>query len=327
MINRVIEYCAHNRFTVCIFVAAAVGAGAWSMQNVPLDAIPDLSDTQVIVYSRWDRSPDIIEDQVTYPIVTALLGAPKVQAVRGFSDFGYSYVYIIFEDGTDVYWARSRTLEYLSKILPRLPQGVQTELGPDATGVGWVFQYALVDSSGTHDLAQLRSFQDWYLRYYLQAIPGVAEVAPIGGFVRQYQINVDPNALLAYKLPIDAVVNAVRKGNNDVGGRLVELSGREYMVRGRGYARSLEELQQIVVGTDERSGTPVLVKDVGRVELGPDIRRGVADLDGTGDAVGGIVIMRYGENALRVIERVKAKLAEIEPGLPAGVKVVTTYDR
>jgi Cu(I)/Ag(I) efflux system membrane protein CusA/SilA len=327
MIDRVIEYCARNRFTVFLFVAAAVMAGLWSMQNLPLDAIPDLSDTQVIVYSRWDRSPDIIEDQVTYPIVTALLGAPKVQAVRGFSDFGYSYVYIIFQEGTDVYWARSRTLEYLSKILPRLPEGVQTELGPDATGVGWVFQYVLEDPTGKHDLAQLRSFQDWYLRYYLQAIPGVAEVAPIGGFVRQYQINVDPNALLAYKLPMERVVDAIRQGNNDVGGRLVELNGREYMVRGRGYARSLDDLQQIVVGTDERSGTPVLVKDIGRVELGPDIRRGVADLDGTGDAVGGIVVMRYNENALRVIERVKEKLKEIEPGLPPGVKVVTTYDR
>jgi Cu(I)/Ag(I) efflux system membrane protein CusA/SilA len=327
MINSIIEYSARNRFTVFLFVAAAVFAGLWSMQNLSLDAIPDLSDTQVIVYSRWDRSPDIIEDQVTYPIVTALLGAPKVQAVRGFSDFGYSYVYIIFQEGTDVYWARSRTLEYLSKILPRLPEGVQTELGPDATGVGWVFQYVLLDPTGKHDLAQLRSFQDWYLRYYLQSIPGVAEVAPIGGFVRQYQVNVDPNALLAYKLPMERVVDAIRQGNNDVGGRLVELNGREYMVRGRGYARSLDDLQQIVVGTDERSGTPVLVKDIGRVELGPDIRRGVADLDGGGDAVGGIVIMRYNENALRVIERVKEKLKEIEPGLPPGVQVVTTYDR
>jgi Cu(I)/Ag(I) efflux system membrane protein CusA/SilA len=327
MINRVIDYCAHNRFTVFLFVAAAVAAGLWSMQNLPLDAIPDLSDTQVIIYSRWDRSPDIIEDQVTYPIVTAMLGAPKVQAIRGFSDFGYSYVYIIFEDGTDVYWARSRTLEYLSKILPKLPEGVQTELGPDATGLGWVFQYALVDPTGQHDLAQLRSFQDWYLRYYLQSIPGVAEVAPIGGFVRQYQVNVDPNALLAYKLPLEKVVEAIRQGNNDVGGRLVELSGREYMVRGRGYARSTKDLEQIVVGNDERSGTPVLISDIGHVELGPDIRRGVADLDGNGDVVGGIVIMRYGENALHVIDRVKAKLKEIEPGLPAGVKLVTTYDR
>jgi Cu(I)/Ag(I) efflux system membrane protein CusA/SilA len=327
MINRIIDYCAHNRFSVFVLVAAAVAAGLWCMRNVPLDALPDLSDTQVIVYSRWDRSPDIIEDQVTYPIVTAMLGAPRVQAIRGFSDFGYSYVYIIFQEGTDVYWARSRTLEYLSKILPRLPQGVQTELGPDATGVGWVFQYALVDPTGQHDLAQLRSFQDWYLRYYLQSVPGVAEVAPIGGFVRQYQVNLDPNALRAYNVPIDTVVQAIREGNNDVGGRLVEMTGREYMVRGRGYARSIDDLEQIVVGTEARSGTPILIKDVGRVELGPDIRRGVGDLDGTGDAVGGIVIMRYGENALRVIEHVKEKLQEIEPSLPPGVKVVTTYDR
>jgi Cu(I)/Ag(I) efflux system membrane protein CusA/SilA len=327
MINGIIEYCAHNRFTVFMFVTAAVLAGLWSMQNIALDAIPDLSDTQVIIYSRWDRSPDIIEDQVTYPIVTAMLGAPRVQAIRGFSDFGYSYVYIIFEDGTDVYWARSRTLEYLSKILPRLPQGVQTELGPDATGLGWVFQYALVDTSGTQDLAQLRSFQDWYLRYYLQSIPGVAEVAPIGGFVRQYQVNVDPNALLAYKVPLEKVVDAVRQGNNDVGGRVVEFTGREYMVRGRGYARSTADLEKIVVGTDARTGTPILVKDLGRVELGPDIRRGVADLDGEGDAVGGIVVMRYGENALHVIDRVKEKLKDLEPGLPPGVRLVTTYDR
>jgi Cu(I)/Ag(I) efflux system membrane protein CusA/SilA len=327
MINKIIEYCAHNRFTVFMFVTAAVLAGLWSMQNIALDAIPDLSDTQVIIYSRWDRSPDIIEDQVTYPIVTAMLGAPRVQAIRGFSDFGYSYVYIIFEDGTDVYWARSRTLEYLSKILPRLPQGVQTELGPDATGLGWVFQYALVDTSGTQDLAQLRSFQDWYLRYYLQSIPGVAEVAPIGGFVRQYQVNVDPNALLAYKMPLEKMIEAVRQGNNDVGGRVVEFTGREYMVRGRGYARSTADLEKILVGTDARSGTPILVKDLGRVELGPDIRRGVADLNGEGDAVGGIVVMRYGENALHVIDRVKEKLKDIEPGLSPGVKIVTTYDR
>ncbi|MFI5366986.1 MAG: efflux RND transporter permease subunit [Candidatus Binatia bacterium] len=327
MINRIIEYCAHNRFTVFMFVTAAVLAGLWSMQNIALDAIPDLSDTQVIIYSRWDRSPDIIEDQVTYPIVTAMLGAPKVQAIRGFSDFGYSYVYIIFQDGTDVYWARSRTLEYLSKILPRLPEGVQTELGPDATGVGWVFQYALVDTTGQHRIDELRSFQDWYLRYYLQAVPGVAEVAPIGGFVRQYQVNVDPTKLQAYKLPLEKVVGAIRNGNNDVGGRLVELNGREYMVRGRGYARSTRELEQIVVGVDDASGTPVLVKDVAQVELGPDIRRGVADLDGTGDVVGGVAVMRYGENALRVIERIKEKLKDIEPGLPPGVKIVTTYDR
>ncbi|HUI55089.1 MAG TPA: CusA/CzcA family heavy metal efflux RND transporter [Bryobacteraceae bacterium] len=325
MINRIIELSAGNRFLVLLLVAAAAAAGWWAMNTIPLDAIPDLSDTQVIVYSRWDRSPDIIEDQVTYPIVSAMLGAPRVKDVRGFSDFGYSYVYIIFEDGTDIYWARSRTLEYLSKILPRLPQDVKTELGPDATGVGWVFQYALADTSG-HNLADLRSSQDWFLRYQLQAVPGVAEVAPLGGFVRQYQVNVDPNRLAAYGVPISRVVAAVRGGNNDVGGRLVEFTGREYMVRGRGYARSTEDLANIALGASP-SGVPILVRDIGSVTLGPDMRRGIADLDGKGEVVSGIVVIRQGENALRVIERVKAKLKEIEPGLPPGVKVVTAYDR
>ncbi|HZO99057.1 MAG TPA: efflux RND transporter permease subunit, partial [Terriglobia bacterium] len=287
----------------------------------------DLSDTQVIVYSRWDRSPDIMEDQVTYPIITAMLGAPKVKDIRGFSDFGYSYVYIIFDEGTDIYWARSRTLEYLSKITPRLPPGVQVELGPDATSIGWVFQYALVDTSGRHSLDELRSFQDWYLRYYLQSVPGVAEVAPIGGLVRQYQIQVDPNALSAYRIPLEKVSEAVRRGNNDVGGRLVEYSSREFMVRGRGYARSRADLEEIVVGVNPTTGTPIRIRDVGQVTLGPDIRRGVADLDGKGDVVGGVVIMRYGENALKVIDRVKARLEEIRPSLPAGVRLVTTYDR
>jgi Cu(I)/Ag(I) efflux system membrane protein CusA/SilA len=325
MIDRIIELSARHRFIVFLLVTAAVMAGWWAMNSIPLDAIPDLSDTQVIIYSRWDRSPDIMEDQVTYPIVSAMLGAPKVKDVRGFSDFGYSYVYIIFEDGTDLYWARSRTLEYLSKILPRLPQGVNTELGPDATGVGWVFQYALVDSGG-HDLAQLRSIQDWYLRYHLQSVAGVAEVAPLGGFVRQYQVNVDPNRLAAYGIPISKVVAAVRGGNNDVGGRLVEFTGREYMVRGRGYARSTADLENIALAASP-SGVPILVRDVGTVTLGPDMRRGVADLDGKGEVVSGIVIMRQGENALAVIDRVKARLKEIEPGLPPGVKLVTAYDR
>ena len=325
MINTIIELSARNRFLVLLFVAAAAVGGWWALHSIPLDAIPDLSDTQVIVYSRWDRSPDIMEDQVTYPIVSAMLGAPKVKDVRGFSDFGYSYVYIIFEDGTDLYWARSRTLEYLSKIQPRLPTDVKTELGPDATGVGWVFQYALVDN-GRHNLAELRSLQDWYLRYHLQSVPGVAEVAPLGGFVRQYQINVDPNRLAAYGVPISKVVSAVRAGNEDVGGRLVEFTGREYMVRGRGYARSTADLENIALGASP-SGVPILVRDVGTVTLGPDIRRGIADLNGRGDTVSGIVIMRQGSNALDVIDRVKARLKEIEPGLPPGVKVITAYDR
>jgi Cu(I)/Ag(I) efflux system membrane protein CusA/SilA len=326
MIEKIIDFCARNKFIVLLLTLVGVGAGIYAMKRVPLDALPDLSDTQVIVYSRWDRSPDIVEDQVTYPIVTALLGAPKVKAIRGFSDFGFSYVYIIFEDGTDVYWARSRVLEYLSKIMPRLPEGVKTELGPDATGVGWVYQYALVDKTGKNDLAQLRSFQDWYLRYWLQSVPGVAEVASIGGFQKQYQVNVNPNALAAYNVSIGKVVEAVRAGNNDVGGRLVEFGGAEYMVRGRGYAKSVEDIENIVVSRD-RNGTPVLVKNVAQVALGPEIRRGVADLDGEGNTVGGIVVMRYGENALNVIDRVKQKLEEVKPSLPEGVEIVTTYDR
>lgn len=327
MIRKIIDFSAKNKFVVFLLVGVAVAGGWWSLKNVPLDAIPDLSDTQVIVYSRWDRSPDIMEDQVTYPIITALLGAPHVKDIRGFSDFGYSYVYIIFDEGTDIYWARSRTLEYLSKITPRLPSGVQTELGPDATSIGWVFQYALVDTTGRQTLDALRSYQDWYLRYYLESVPGVAEVAPIGGLVRQYQIQVDPNVLASYKIPLMKVVEAVRRSNNDVGGRLVEFASREYMVRGRGYARSMDDLRSIVVGGDPRSGVPITVKDIGQVTLGPDLRRGIADLDGKGDVVGGVVIMRSGENALQVIDRVKTKLNQMQPSLPPGVKMVTTYDR
>ncbi|HSA97095.1 MAG TPA: efflux RND transporter permease subunit, partial [Acidobacteriota bacterium] len=307
MIEKIIEFSAKNKYIVLIFVAAAIVGAIYAIRNIPLDAIPDLSDTQVIIYSRWDRSPDVIEDQVTYPIVTSMLGAPKVKAIRGYSDFGFSYVYVIFQDGTDIYWARSRTLEYLSKITPRLPQGVQTEMGPDATSVGWVYQYALVDKSGQNDLAQLRSFQDWYMRYWLQGVPGVAEVASVGGFQKQYQVNVDPQALQAYRIPLMTVIEAVRDGNNDVGGRLVEFTGKEYMVRGRGYAKSIKDIEDIVVKND-MSGTPVLIRNVAQVVLGPEIRRGVADLDGEGDAVGGIVIMRSGENALNVINRVKDKL-------------------
>ena len=326
MINKLIEICARNRFIVLLIVGMATLVGLWSMKNIKLDALPDVSDTQVIIYSRWDRSPDIMEDQVTYPIISSLLGVPKVKDIRGFSDFGFSYVYIIFEDGTDIYWARSRTLEYLSNITPKLPQGVSVELGRDETAVGWVFQYALVDTTGKYNLAELRSLQDWRLRYELQSLPGVAEVAPIGGFVRQYQVNLDPNKLSSYKIPLDKVVEAIREGNNDVGGRLVEFTGREYMVRGRGYIRSTDDVENTVVATNE-GGTPVLVKNLGTVTLGPDLRRGIAELDGQGETAGGIVIMRSGENAMGVIEKVRAKLVEIEPTLPEGVKVVTTYDR
>ncbi len=326
MIDRIIDFSVKNKPIVFMLVAAACILGWWSMQRVALDAIPDLSETQVIIYSRWDRSPDIIEDQVTYPIVTAMLGGPRVKAVRGFSDFGYSFVYVIFEDGTDIYWARSRTLEYLSSVIPRLPQGVQTELGPDATGLGWVFQYALVDESGRHSLADLRSLQDWYLRYYLKAVPGVAEVAAVGGFVQQYQVNVDPNRLQAYNISIGRVVEAVRSGNVEVGGRLIEFGGTEYMVRGRGYAKTLDDFGDIVLTATE-DATPIRIRDIGEVTLGPDYRRGLADLDGTGDTVSGIIVMRQGQNALTVIDAVKARLKEIEPGLPDGVKVVPVYDR
>jgi Cu(I)/Ag(I) efflux system membrane protein CusA/SilA len=326
MLEAIIRWSASNRVFVLLATLCAIAYAWHTLHQIPVDAIPDLSDTQVIVYSRWDRSPDIVEDQVTYPIVSALLGAPKVKTIRGFSDFGFSYVYVIFEDGTDIYWARSRVVEYLSKIQPLLPQGVKTEIGPDATGVGWVFQYALVDSSGRHTLADLRTFQDWTLRYRLQAVPGVAEVASFGGFVQQYQITVDPNRLRAYGLSIMEVSEAVRRSNDEVGGRLLEFSGREYMVRGRGYVRSVRDLETVVLKTDER-GTPVLLRDVGAVALGPEIRRGVGDLDGLGDTVGGIVVMRHGENAREVIERVRERLREVEPSLPEGVRVVTTYDR
>ena len=326
MIARVIEFSARNRVMVLLATAALVVTAVYLLRQIRLDALPDLSDTQVIIYSRWDRSPDIIEDQVTYPITSALLGAPKVKAIRGYSDFGFSYVYVIFEDGTDLYWARSRVIEYLSKIQSRLPEGVQTELGPDATGVGWVFQYALVDRSGRYGPEQLRTVQDWTVRFALQAVPGVAEVASIGGFVRQYQVTVDPNRLAALALPLEQVVAAIRDSNDEVGGRLMEFAGSEYMVRGRGYARSTADFESIVLKVAP-NGTPVLLRDVACVEIGPELRRGVADLDGLGDVVGGIVVMRHGENALNVIERVKDRLHELEPSLPEGVEVVTTYDR
>jgi Cu(I)/Ag(I) efflux system membrane protein CusA/SilA len=326
VIRAIIRFSAENRLIVLLATAVVVLYGIYVLKQIPVDAIPDLSDTQVIVYSRWDRSPDIMEDQVTYPIVSALLGTPKIKTIRGYSDFGFSYVYLLFQDGTDIYWARSRVLEYLSKIQPVLPAGVKTELGPDATGVGWVFQYALVDETGQHSLADLRTFQDWSLRYRLQSVPGVSEVASLGGFVQQYQVTADPNKLKAYGLGIMEVAEAVRQSNNEVGGRLLEFSGKEYMVRGRGYVKSKADLESIVLKTDT-NGTPVLLGDVGSVALGPEIRRGVSDLDGRGDVVGGIVVMRHGENARAVIDRVKARLEEMKPSLPAGVKIVTTYDR
>jgi Cu(I)/Ag(I) efflux system membrane protein CusA/SilA len=325
MIERVIRWCATNGIVVVILVAVLVGLGVWSIRHIAVDALPDLSDTQVIIFSKWDRSPDIVEDQVTYPITASLLGAPHVKAIRGFSDFGYSYVYVIFDEGTDIYWARSRVLEYLSKVQAQLPRGVETSLGPDATGVGWVFQYALVDTTGRNSLADLRSLQDWHIRYELQSVPGVAEVASVGGFVRQYQITVDPNKLASYGIPISQVSEAVRKSNNEVGARLIEWSGAEYMVRAHGYIRHKSDLESIVLKAT--GGTAVRLADVADIQLGPELRRGVAELDGKGEVAGGVVIMRQSENAMSVIQAVKEKLAAIAPSLPAGVRIVTTYDR
>ncbi|MEW6296330.1 MAG: CusA/CzcA family heavy metal efflux RND transporter [Thermodesulfobacteriota bacterium] len=327
MIDKLIDYSARNRFLVLLLTGFASAWGAWALTRVPLDAIPDLSDVQVIVYTEWPgRSPQIMEDQITYPIISSLIAAPKVQYVRGISMVGDSFVYVVFEDGTDMYWARSRVLEYMQGITGKLPEGVTPTIGPDATGVGWVFQYALIDKSGKHSLADLRSFQDWYLRYWLSGVPGVAEVATVGGFVKQYQVTVNPNALLAYNLPIGTVIDAIRRSNNEVGGRVVEVSGTEHFVRGLGYIRSIEDIETIPVGTDG-NGTPVLVRDIGHVQLGPDLRRGIAELNGEGEAVGGIVVMRYGENALTVINAVKEKLTDVKRSLPEGMEIVTTYDR
>ncbi len=327
MIARVIEWSARNAFLIFLATLFLMGWGLWAVSHTPLDAIPDLSDVQVIVFTEWPgRSPDLVENQITYPIVTSMLGAPRIKSVRGQSFLGLSFVYIIFEDGTDMYWARSRVVEYLQGVTGKLPEGVSPTLGPDATGVGWVFQYALVDTSGRHDLADLRSVQDWYLRYWLQSVPGVAEVASIGGFVKQYQVQVDPNKLLGYHIPLKKVIEAIRRSNNDVGGRVIEASEREYMVRGRGYIQSLDDIRHVPLGTD-RQGTPITVQDVAHVTIGPDLRRGIAELDGQGETVGGIVVMRYGENALSVIDRVKAKLKEITPSLPKGIEIVPVYDR
>jgi Cu(I)/Ag(I) efflux system membrane protein CusA/SilA len=327
MIHRIIDWCASNRFLVFTGTVALTVWGISAMTKTPVDAVPDISDVQVIVSTEWmDRSPDLIEDQITYPIVTALISTPRVKAVRGFTDFGISYVYVIFQDGTDMYWARSRVVEYLQGIRGQLPEGVNSVIGSDATGVGWVFEYALIDETGQHNLAELRSFQDWHLRYWLASVPGVAEVASIGGFVKQYQVNLDPNKLAAYNLSVKAVIDAIKMSNNDVEGRLLEFAGREYMVRGRGYLTSVADIERVSLGADAR-GTPIRVGDVAHVQLGPDIRRGVAELDGKGEVVGGIVVMRFGENALRVIDQVKAKLQEVQHSMPAGMKIVPTYDR
>jgi Cu(I)/Ag(I) efflux system membrane protein CusA/SilA len=326
MIERIIEASARNKFLVFIFTVFAIAAGLYSLTKTPLDAIPDLSDVQVIVYTDWEgRSPDLVEDQITYPISTRFIAAPKVKFVRGESMFGKSFVYVIFEDGTDIYWARSRVIEYLNSVRGSLPEGVNPVIGPDATGVGWVFEYALVDDSGKHNLAELRSLQDWHLRYALESVKGVAEVAPVGGFVKQYQIDLDPNKLVAYNIPLGDVVNAVKTSNGDVGGKIFEVATAEYYVRGRGYIKSVADIENIVLKVDK--GTPIYVKNVGSVHLGADLRRGVAELDGRGETVGGIVVMRYGENALNVIDGIKQKLEEIKSSLPEGVRIVPTYDR
>ncbi len=327
MIKRIIAFSAQNRVFVLIATSLAV-MGAWvAMHRVPLDAIPDLSDTQVIIYSKWDRSPDVIEDQVTYPIVTALLGTPKVKDIRAFSDFGFSYVYVIFEDGTDIYWARTRVLEYLNKIQPNLPEGVKTELGPDATGVGWVYQYALLDTTSKMSPVDLRSYQDWNLRYHLQSVPGVAEIASIGGYQKQFQVNVDPRKMAEHGVAVNDVVKAVRESNSEMGGRLLEIAGSEYMVRLHGYAKTTEDLENAVVLAGEAGKPSVLVKHIAHVTQGPQMRRGLSDLDGRGDTVGGIVVMRSGENALNVIDSVKKRIEELKPYFPEGVELVETYNR
>jgi copper/silver efflux system protein len=326
MISRLIEWCARNRFLVFAGVLFLLLGGIWSLQRIPLDALPDISDVQVIVHTPWPgRPPNVIEDQVTYPIVTTLLAAPHVKAVRAQTMFGDSYVFIVFQDGTDLYWARSRVLEYIQQLGGRLPQGAQPMIGPDATGVGWVFEYVLVDRTHQHSLADLRSIQDWQVRYQLETVPGVAEVATIGGFVKQYQVQLDPNKLLAYGIPLSTVIDRVRAGTNEVGGRVLEMNGARYMVRGLGYLTSLKDLEEVSVNA--KNGTPVLLRDLGTVAFGPDIREGVAEWQGEGEAVGGIIVMRTGENALNVINGVKARVAEIASTLPAGVEIHAGYDR
>ncbi|MEQ8486760.1 MAG: CusA/CzcA family heavy metal efflux RND transporter [Pseudomonadales bacterium] len=327
MITRIIEASLHNRFLVLVGTLFLIAAGLWAIRTTPLDAIPDLSDVQVIVFTEYPgQAPQVVEDQVTYPLTTAMLAVPHASDVRGFSFFGFSFVYIIFEDGTDLYWARSRVLEYLNYVSGRLPATVNPTLGPDATGVGWVYEYALVDRTGQHDLAELRSIQDWYLRYPLQTVPGVAEVASIGGYVKQYQVEVNPNALSAYRIPLQKVRNAIMRSNRDIGGRLIEMAETEYMVRGLGYIESIQDIEQIAVGVDDR-GTPIRIRDIARVHTGPELRRGVAELNGEGEVAGGVVIMRYGANALTTIEGVRDKLEELSGGLPAGVEIVPVYDR
>ncbi len=325
MLEKIIEWSVRNKFMVVLLTGFLIGGGVYSLKNTPIDAIPDLSDVQVIIFTEFPgQAPQVVEDQVTYPLTTQMLAVPHAKVVRGYSFFGFSFVYVIFEDGTDIYWARSRVLEYLNYASGKLPAGVTPSLGPDATGVGWVYEYVL--ESDRHDLQQIRSIQDWYLRFELAAVEGVSEVASIGGYVKQYQVSVDPDLLLAYHITIPQIRQAIRQSNNDVGGRLVEMGETEFMVRGLGYIQSVKDIEQVVVGTDQK-GTPILVRDLAQVRIGPELRRGASELDGKGETVGGIVVMRYGENALQVIENVKKKLESLKSGLPEGVRIRTVYDR
>ncbi|MCB1674919.1 MAG: efflux RND transporter permease subunit [Halioglobus sp.] len=327
MIEGIIRWSVHNRFFVLLATALLVGAGGWSLKNTPVDAIPDLSDVQVIIKTSYPgQAPQVVEDQITYPLTTAMLSVPGAVTVRGYSFFGDSYVYVIFDEDTDLYWARSRVLEYLSQVAPTLPANARPQLGPDATGVGWVYLYALVDRSGRHDLSQLRSLQDWFLKYELQTVPGVSEVAALGGMVRQYQVKVNPDRLRAFGIPLSLIQLAIQRGNQEVGASVVEMAEAEYMVRATGYIRGREDLANIPLGLDV-NGTPLLLRDVADVELGPQMRRGIAELNGEGETVGGIVIMRSGENAQHTIDGVKARLRQLEDGLPEGVEIVTVYDR
>jgi Cu(I)/Ag(I) efflux system membrane protein CusA/SilA len=327
MLKKIIELSINNRFLVILSTVFVIGWGIYALRGTPLDAIPDLSDVQVIIYTEYPgQAPQVVEDQITYPLTTAMLSVPYAKVVRGYSFFGFSFVYIIFEDGTDMYWARSRVLEYLNFVAGRLPQGVTPSLGPDATGVGWVYEYALVDRTGRHDLSDLRSIQDWFLRYELQTVPGVSEVASVGGFVKQYQVEVDPNKLLAFNIPLNKVRHAIKRSNTDVGGGVIEMAETEFMVRGLGYIRDIEDIKNISVSVDPR-GTPITVRDIAHVHLGPELRRGLAELNGEGEVAGGVVVMRYGENALEVIENVKKKLEALKKGLPEGVEIIPVYDR
>ncbi|WP_288373479.1 efflux RND transporter permease subunit, partial [uncultured Marinobacter sp.] len=327
MIEGIIRWSVQNRFFVLLATLILVGIGGWSLKNTPVDAIPDLSDVQVIIKTSYPgQAPQVVEDQVTYPLTTAMLSVPGAVTVRGYSFFGDSYVYVIFDEDTDAYWARSRVLEYLSQVAPTLPPNARPQLGPDATGVGWVYLYALVDRTGKHDISQLRSLQDWFLKYELQTVPGVSEVSALGGMVKQYQVKVHPDKLRAFNIPLSHIQMAIQRGNQEVGASVVEMAEAEYMVRASGYIQGREDLANIPLGINVK-GTPLLLKDVADIDVGPQMRRGIAELNGEGEAVGGIVVMRFGENAQKTIDGVKAKLEKLKAGLPEGVEIVTVYDR